>query len=136
MPIFHVGLPATCSTALPSATWGKLRAQARSSSILVGPARPDFHNFACFSCDGHIHGTKYVCMCLCLCVSVCVCVCVGVPLEQLGDIVQDRQGWRVTCRDAVDAIVQSRMEPVAKAPHLWHLCAQFSSATGYCDAQV
>ena len=48
---------------------------------------------------------------------------VGVPLEQLGDIVQYRQRWRVTCRDAVDAIVQSRMEPVAK-PLICGTCAR------------
>ena len=32
--------------------------------------------FACFSCDGRIHGTWYmVCVCVCACVCVCVCVC-------------------------------------------------------------
>ena len=43
-------------------------------------------------------------MCVCLC--VCVCVCVGVPLEQLGDIVQDRQGVCVCVSHMVQWYVQ------------------------------
>ena len=31
--------------------------------------------FACFSCDGCIHGTWCVCVCARVCVRACVCVC-------------------------------------------------------------